>query len=80
MKRRELLLFLKDGGEATNISGLKEEHHRGGRLFGVHQSVLRFGLFLALSCSLGRTQQGSGAPGGYLGLHSQSVIMKTPGI
>ena len=80
MKGRALLLLLKDGGEATDISGLKEEHHRSGGLFGDRQSVVRFGIFLALSCSLGRMQQGSGVPGRYLGLNSWSVSMKTPGI
>lgn len=53
MKGRELLLLLKDGGEATDISSLKEEHHQNGELFGDHLSVDRFEIFLALSCRLG---------------------------
>lgn len=54
MKGGELLLFLEDGGEAADIAGLKEQHRRSSGLFGDHQSVVRFGIFLALSCSLGR--------------------------
>lgn len=80
MKGMELLLLLKDSGEATDISTLKEEHHQRGELFDDHQSVVRSGIFLALSCSLGRMQQGSRVPGGYLRPNSQSVSMKTPGI
>lgn len=46
MKGREVLVLLKDGREARDISGLKEEHQHSGGTFAEHQSVVRLGIFL----------------------------------
>jgi len=40
LKGRELLLLLKEDGDATDASGWKEEHHQSGGLFGDGQSVV----------------------------------------
>lgn len=44
-----MLLLPKDGGGAADITGLGEDHHQSGGLFGDLPSVVRFGVFLALS-------------------------------
>lgn len=67
MKGRELLLLPKDVEKQQIFQVWKKTFTE---LFGDQGSVVRLGIYLALSSPLGRMQWGSGVPGGYLELRS----------